>query len=317
MSYFDMAVAKMRPPSSMDIICIDITNKCDLACSNCTRLLENQDELWDMSLENFRAACRSLADFHGTIAVIGGNPCMHRNFEEISLIFEQEIQDKTQRGLWSNNIFKHQELVTRVYGGFNLNAHGEIRGISSLTNLHKRVKKGNLYLKHSHHSPLLTAVRDIYEESVMWEKISGCDINREWSATLIENKGRLRAYFCEVAASFDLANNLDRGLDPHVGWWKRPMHDFGSQIQAFCPSCGVPARLKGHLDYEETDTYTETNRHLAEKSSRKGRKVIFLEKEGFQSLGHKVTDYTDSHIRNRGIVKRVVNAIKRRMTRFI
>jgi hypothetical protein len=40
-NFADLAIPKMRGPNQMHIICIDVTNKCDLACSNCTRLLEN------------------------------------------------------------------------------------------------------------------------------------------------------------------------------------------------------------------------------------------------------------------------------------
>ena len=317
MNYIEEAISKMKSPASMQIICIDITNKCDLACSNCTRLLENQDDYWDMSLENFRLACKSLSGFKGTIAIIGGNPCMHRDFEKICEIFEQEIPEKKQRGLWSNNIFKHEKIITKVFGGFNLNAHGSSRGIRSLKKLYKSVKKGNLYLNHSHHSPLLTAVSDLYSEEEMWKKISQCDINQEWSATLIENKGILKAYFCEVAASFDLANGLDRGMEPYPGWWNQPIFNFTNQIRSFCPSCGVPARLKGHYDFEEIDTYSDSNKHLADKSLKKGRKVIRLNPEKIEVIDYKITEYTDSHLKNRGLVSKLKNAIKRRLLRYL
>jgi hypothetical protein len=301
----------------MEIICIDITNKCDLACSNCTRLLENQDRLWDMSLENFRLACRSLSGFTGTIAVIGGNPCMHRDFEGVCRIFREEIPNKAQRGLWSNNIFKHEKVVKDTFGGFNLNAHGSLRGIKSLKALYRKVKTGNLYLEHSSHSPLLTAVKDLFDTQEMWERISKCDINREWSATIIENKGQLRAYFCEVAASFDLANNTDNGIYPSVGWWNQPMETFSSQVKQFCPSCGVPARLQGSFDFEETDTFTKSNAHLAEKAQKKGRKVIYLTPGTVPTIDYPVTQYTDSHLRNRGTIVRLINGLKRRIARYL
>ena len=34
------AIERMRSPQDKSIICIDITNKYDLACSNCIRLLK-------------------------------------------------------------------------------------------------------------------------------------------------------------------------------------------------------------------------------------------------------------------------------------
>ena len=75
------AIPLMRGPRNMHIICIDVTNKCDLACSNCTRLLVNQDEFWDMTPENFRLALKSMKGYRGIIAMIGGNPCMHPKFK--------------------------------------------------------------------------------------------------------------------------------------------------------------------------------------------------------------------------------------------
>jgi len=284
----------MRSPYEMKIICIDITNKCDLACSNCTRLLENQDGLWEMTPENFRLAARSLADYPGIIAVIGGNPVMHRNFEEICRIFVEEIPRKEQRGLWTNNAFKHADLAKEVFGIFNLNPHGVERGIKSLASL----KEGAWYHEgHSSHSPLLTAGRDLYDEAEMWARIAHCDVNQEWSASIVQNNGKLRAYFCEVAASFDLARGTDHGIEPVPGWWKRNITTFEDQVAHFCPGCGVPARLEGHMDCENTDTYTATNADIALKSRKKNRKVIELTPDEIarqisKQIDHKVTQYS-------------------------
>jgi hypothetical protein len=284
------AVAKLRSPYEMKIICIDITNKCDLACSNCTRLLENQDEFWEMTPENFRLAVRSLQDFPGIIAIIGGNPAMHRNFKEICDIFVEEIPNKMQRGLWTDNIFKHSDLAKDVFGIFNLNPHGTERGIKSLEALKTL---GWYHEAYSSHSPLLTAGKDLFEEEEMWDRISKCDINREWSASIVQNQGNVRAYFCEVAASFDLARGTDNGIEAVPGWWRRHVSEFEDQVRHFCPGCGVPAKLKGHMDFENTDTYTRSNADLALKSSKKGRKIAELD-ETNAVIDHKVTQYSQN-----------------------
>lgn len=285
------AIANMRSPYEMQIICIDITNKCDLACSNCTRLLENQDAFWEMTPDNFRLAVRSLDGFPGAIAIIGGNPAMHRNFKELCDIFVEEIPNKNQRGLWTNNIFKHSDLAKRVFGVFNLNPHGSERGIKSLAALRSR---GWYHEGHSSHSPLLTAGKDLFEEEEMWDRISKCDINHEWSASIVQNKGKLRAYFCEVAASFDLARGTDNGIEVVPGWWRRNISEFEDQVALFCPGCGVPAKLAGHMDYEEIDTYTASNEDLALKSLKKKRKIIkFTESPDNSRIDHKVTQYSE------------------------
>jgi hypothetical protein len=286
-----VAISKMRSPYDMKIICIDITNKCDLACSNCTRLLENQEALWEMTPDNFRLAVRSLADYPGIVAVIGGNPTMHRNFVELCEIFIEERPNKALRGLWTNNVFKHSDLAERTFGIFNLNPHGAERGIKSLQKLQDL---GWYHEGHSHHSPLLTAGKDIFDETEMWKRISRCDVNHEWSASIVQNKGKLRAYFCEVAASFDLARGTDNGIEPVPGWWRRNISKFEDQVGHFCPGCGVPAKLKGHMDFEDTDTFTSSNADLALKSLKKNRKIVEFHPGQEVGISHKVTYYSEN-----------------------
>ena len=170
----DEAIPLMRGPRNMHIICVDVTNKCDLACSNCTRLLENQDTFWDMTPENFRLALQSLKDYHGIIAMIGGNPCMHPKFKELCQIFVEEIPNKMQRGLWTNNFFKHGKLCQDTFGTFNLNSHGNDRAEPHLESLHNNAKAAGalswFYKGQSDHAPILTAIKDLYPEDEMWEK---------------------------------------------------------------------------------------------------------------------------------------------------
>jgi glycosyltransferase involved in cell wall biosynthesis len=287
----DRALLRLRSPYEMQVICIDVTNKCDLACSNCTRLLENQEGFWDMTPENFRIALRSLDGYPGIIAMIGGNPTIHPQFELLCRIFAEEVPNRMQRGLWTNNLFKHSKLSKEVFGIFNLNPHGMERGISSMT----EVKDfGWYYEGNSTHSPVLAAVKDLFEEEEMWERISECDVNQNWSATVIQNNGKLRAYFCEVAASFDLARGEDHGVELVDGWWKKNISEFRGQVEKFCPGCGVPAKIKGSLDFEEVDSYTLSNADIAEMSQKKGRTIKKIEeKKDIEFLEYKVTDYSE------------------------
>ena len=296
--FIDRAIATMRSPKDMHIICVDVTNRCDLRCSNCTRLLVNQTHHWDMSPDNFRAALRSLRDYPGVIAMIGGNPCLHKEFPALCRIFVEEIPVKRQRGLWSNNVFNHQELIRDTFGFFNLNPHNDPKGMASLAKLRELIPGLAYYQGNSHHAPLLTAVQDIIPDpEKMWDAITRCDINRNWSASIVENKGELRAYFCEVAAAFDLARGGDHGAPVEPGWWRRSVTDFADQVKRFCPGCGVPARLKGHLDADETDDYSPTNADIATRT--RGRRTVahVTSAEETTSLGHAVTDYTEQHLR--------------------
>lgn len=290
------AIPLMKAPYQKGVICVDVTNRCNLGCSNCTRFLENQDGYWDMTPENFRIAVKSLREYPGVIAVIGGNPAMHKDFELLCKIFVEEIPEKSRRGLWSNHVFKHAELAAATFGTFNMNTHGDPKGTESLRDLYLRTnKKGNLFVGNSLHAPLLTALKDLYSEQEMWQLISECDINQRWSGTIIQNNGKLRAYFCEVAGSFDVARGEDFGHEVVDNWWRKPIEDYVSQIQRFCPGCGAAARIKGTLDKEETDTYTISNLDLVKKSEKRKRNSVLISKPNeIEHLERPITSHQKS-----------------------
>lgn len=117
----------------------------------------------------------------------------------------------------------------------------------------------------------------VYDEAKAWELISGCDINRHWSAMLGVFRGQLRAWFCEIGGAQamlhqDEPDYPDTGLDPtdtwyfdgsyyhsapggspRVTWWQLPMSEFAEQVRHHCHSCGVPLRGHGELA-QESDT---------------------------------------------------------------
>jgi hypothetical protein len=150
-----------------------------------------------------------------------------------------------------------------------------------------------LCFAHSSHSPILTAVKDLFDEPEMWDRISKCDINQNWSASIIQNKGKLRAYFCEVAAAFDLARGTDHGIEVTPDWWRRHISEFEQQVSHFCPGCGVPAKATPYMDFEETDIYTGSNADLAEKSLKKKRRIVQVTRAALTVANpHKVTQYS-------------------------
>jgi hypothetical protein len=215
---------------------------------------------------------------------------MHPKFEELCQIFLEEIPEQFRRGLWTNNFFKHKELAERVFGVFNLNTHGDKRSIDSMQSMKD---KSWYHEGHSEHSPLLTAMRDLYDEKLMWEKIPNCDINLNWSAAIVQNNGELRYYFCEVAAAFDLARGEDHGLPLKDNWWLDGIRSYSDQIYHFCPGCGVPAKIQGSLDVDEMDMYTDSNADIALRGRKKRGKVIRIESiDDVKQLEHQVTDYS-------------------------
>ena len=165
------------------------------------------------------------------------------------------------------------------------------------------------------HAPLLSAVKDIFPEEKMWELISECDINHYWSGTIIQNKGELRVYFCEVAASFDLARNQDNGHPLIQGWWKFGIQEYEDQILRFCPGCGAPGRFKGVLDKENVDIYTKTNVDLVNKSLKRKRKIVEFDESFLQDSSKPMTIYS-SVIKSKFGRIRAELGLRQRIRRF-
>ncbi len=290
-----MSDHNLKAPGEKGVIQIDITNRCDLLkCSNCTRMLTHHDHRYDMSFENFVIAVDSLKDYPGVIGIFGGNPCVHPQFAQFTEHFEKAIPDKKRRGLWSNNLNGHGDLIHRVYGYYNLNVHTSTKNADYMR---KHTPDAKIWGedKRSWHSPTLVAIKDmIPDEKKMWAMIEKCDVNLNWSGAVTERNGNLRVYFCEIASSFDHMYNEDNGLPCTPGWWSKPIGDYQSQINRWCPNCGIPLKMKGHEDLAFTDDVSKT--HLGKvELTMKGKRLHQVHEKIGDGKTHEVTDYM--HIR--------------------
>lgn len=288
----------MIAPGAKRIICIDCTNRCDLLrCSNCTRGLIYQQERVDMTPINFRRAVESLRDWveqppdpklrlpgapHNVIAMIGGNPCVSPNFEEWCAIFREVIPNRRARGLWTNNINGHGPLIRETFGYFNLNVHGVE---SAAMEMKRELPRVNVYgwephKRQSIHGGIFTAIRDfvgsaeIPDEAAMWAAIEKCDINVKWSGSIVQIKGEIYAYFCEMAATFESIYGHKTGLPVEPGWWRWGMDRFDAQSKEWCPKCGVPLRIRGHQDNEHADDFSKTHAPLLQIGIQRKQKTV-------------------------------------------
>ena len=217
----------MRSPAKMKVITIEITNKCWLKCSNCTRFIghHGEDTTYHMEYDFFKKAVDSLIDFPGHIGILGGDPVMHPEFEKFTKYLVDTIPDKSRRGLWSSlhpSFYKNLDLIKESYGYHCLNDH----------------------VNPSNHQPLLVAAKDIIKnKQQMWSMIDDCWIQSEWSAS-INPKG---AFFCEVAAARDILFDGPGGWPVEPGWWKRlpTDKDFLEQKHRACQGCGAAMPLDG------------------------------------------------------------------------
>ena len=238
---------------------IDVTNKCNRACSNCTRLIGHGPTFY-MGLNQFAGILEAIKDFpeksppseaasFKLIGVIGGEPLLHPQFPELLEIMREKIPNQEHRGIWTSLNWqqtRHADVIQETFTD---------RGIHN--NRHD--------LNRSRHSPVLIAIEDVIEDPIEQQNIiDNCWLQRNWCGS-ITPKGH---FFCEVAGSFDWVLDGPGGLPVESECWRKPLMDFQDQINRWCPRCGIALQMKGRLDSEEVDDISWSNLDLLENSPR-------------------------------------------------
>src|SRR6185436_15275790 len=253
----------MRSPADMDILVVDITNRCFLRCSNCTRAIAHQTSTREMTPEQLRDALRSLKGWWApgkVVGLIGGEPTLHSQFEAMCQVFRDEwnpgvdtrhgrepiadfdqfatqrLFDRTNgRGLWTSfgpRFIDHYETVMDTFSHWNPNDHSA----------------GGV-----HQTGLVDAKEMCEALGIPWEEFpkyrDACWVQNTWSGS-VTPKG---AYFCEHAGTLDLLYNEGRNAWPiEYGWWKRTPEEFKDQIH-LCESCSLCLPGPGAVDSVERD----------------------------------------------------------------
>jgi len=282
---------------------------CFLNCSNCTRpAVAHRKKKRPMTLDEFRKACEGNRDFptksapcpqgrRKVVGLIGGEPTMHPQFPEIVDIMCEVIPDVRHRGLWTSRNWKEYNhpvygavaphvirLIGEKHGGDTRGPSSRHRGGFLNWNMHEAYANARklpvpAYRKQecfSNHQPILVAISDVVKqgnltEKRMWELISQCWVQREWSSST--NPGG--SYFCEVAGSlahlYDDYEHAKTLGDPK--WWEgkiefvedergilQPTGPFAEQIKKWCTQCGACLPLKGRRDGDEIDDVSDHHR---------------------------------------------------------
>src|SRR3990172_6842829 len=102
----------------MKVIQIEVTNSCNLICSNCTRFVGHHKRPYFMSLDMISKAIDSLEGFPGQIGIMGGEPTLHPKFPEICKLMREMVPDRRKRELWTNS-FKWNEYKDIIYETFD------------------------------------------------------------------------------------------------------------------------------------------------------------------------------------------------------
>lgn len=271
-----------------------ITRSCDKSCFGCTQGSNLAGKPMMMTPEQFDLACRSLKmtskepEYFGTIGVFGGNPATHPRFPEICEVLRSHFP-KDKCGLWCNNPLNHGKIMRETFNPArsNLNVHLDSVAYDRFRRDWPESRPFGLE-NDSRHSPWSVALKDmidlqitcpqckgentgesvckncngtgrVYNEDAGWKLISGCDINKQWSAMIGVFRNELRGWFCEIAGAQSMLhqhdlNYPDTGIPivyangrVNTNWWRMPMTSYAHQVRKHCHECGIPLRGKGEL----------------------------------------------------------------------
>ena len=274
----------MRSPADMGTIQIDITNACNMRCSNCTRFCGNHDKVFFMDFDMFKRAVDSLDDFDGITGIIGGEPTLHPEFERFAEYLQQQFGEPAgyEGLLYPQKDFIHgirarefsSELLHKDLTGTSfMKKHGA--GLwSNMSGTYQKyyeviqdtfsVQYLNDHLNPSYHQPGLFSRKDLNIPDDEWFVLRDkCWIQNTWSAT-ITPKG---AFFCEIAGALDMLFNGPGGWKVEPGWWKRKPEDFTDQLH-WCEICGFALEGKTFTrdSQEETDDVSPTVYEMLKKT---------------------------------------------------
>lgn len=254
------ALARMVAPGTRragkyreGVIQVWVTRACDKSCFACTQGSNLAGAKEFITVDQFRAACRSLKGYFGVVGMFGGNPALHPQFEALCQVMAEEVPLE-QRGIWCNNPITVEKaaVMRRTFtpGVSNINVHLDLEAARKFREGWPEVHIVGLTTD-SRHSPVHLAMKDVVtkvcegcgglgddnvrhefnqcpvcrgtgrvpDNEHIWELVSNCDINKHWSAMIGVFRGELRAWFCEVAGAQAMLHQHeedypDTGLDP-------------------------------------------------------------------------------------------------------
>lgn len=287
-----VAPGQLRPskPYRGGVIQIHLTRSCDKSCFGCTQGSNLAGKTSFMSLDHFEEALTSLQGYWGVVGLFGGNPALHPEFEAICLLLRKYIPFE-QRGIWSNNPLGKGKMMRETFNPrySNLNVHLDQKAYDEFRRDWPESIVVGLH-QDSRHSPPWVAMKDVDKlpvfdanhnligtmentEENRYNLITDCDINQRWSAMIGVFRGKLRAWFCEVAGAQSILHQdkedyPDTGLDPtikynptHTGdglaWWELGIHYYANQVRKHCHECGIPLRGYGELAQQSSSVARE------------------------------------------------------------
>lgn len=291
------------------VIQIHVTRSCDKACFNCTQGSNYRGKPYHVSLDQFEIAVVSLKKYWGVVGIFGGNPAAHPQFETLCEIMRAHIPFE-QRGLWCNNPLGKGAIMRQTFNPAvsNLNVHLDQKAYKEFKSDWPECGPVGL-TNDSRHAPVYVAMKDVVpDESERWKLIANCDINKHWSAGMASFRGKMRAWFCEIAMGQSILHQDDPEY-PDTGipielhqwnkytindwWWKNDMQTFAHQVRKHCHECSVPLRGYGELamNADGLEQFSATHEKIAQPKKPDRRTELVVVREQLNEKGLKFTHY--------------------------
>ena len=229
----------MRPIWEAYLCQIDITNVCGKGCLYCDRYDRHirKDQRFFMTIKEIETALDSLKDWPTKIGIIGGEPTLHPQFNEIcALIRDRGLRSKCQLFTMGGiNYEKNLTLIRESFYHVCLNPH--------------TTQKQRVCLV----QPITVAIKDVVDDVEYREKlINDCWVQRTWCPTI----GKKGAFFCEIAYALDTILDGPGGYPIEPGWWKKTPEEFKNQVDRYCKYCGMPVPLERELMSKKKENIT-------------------------------------------------------------
>jgi hypothetical protein len=169
---------------------------------------------YNMNLNEIEKTLIAYKGFSEHIGIIGGEPQIHPQFEEICEIL-LKYNSKRKYGLFTSinpKTSKYQKIIEKTFGMVAFNEHNPDQ------------------LNVCKHQPLTLAAKDMVpNQNLRTELYKQCYFRLKWCGTV----NPLGAFHCEIAASIAYLIG-QKGWDVKKGWW---LKDWREQI-SLCELCG-------------------------------------------------------------------------------
>lgn len=162
------ALKRMKLPKDKrgprGIFQIWVTRACDKSCFGCTQGSNLAGRPGMITPEQFETACLSMAGYFGVVAMFGGNPCIHPQFEELCAIARRHIPYK-HRGIWTNALLGKGKVCRETFNpaASNFNVHLDKKAAAEFRrDWPEAARSGLKGLDHDcSHSPPYVAMKDV------------------------------------------------------------------------------------------------------------------------------------------------------------